>query len=36
MANQLFKLGNAVCRGTGILPVFSATGKMPVSRKSEN
>jgi hypothetical protein len=34
-ANQLLKLGNPVSRGTGILPVFSVTGKTPVPRKSE-
>ena len=35
-ANQLFMSGDATCRGTGILPVFFATGKMPVPRKLEN
>jgi hypothetical protein len=26
-ADQLFKLGNTVCRGTGILPVFFGHGQ---------
>ena len=26
-ANQFFNLGNAICRGTGILPVFFAHGQ---------
>ena len=36
MANQLSKLGNAICRGTGILPVAEKRGQDARATYMEN